>query len=427
MKRSAVWILLNRGPRFGRTVLGGTVFLLASAGLAPPAASSSDAFTLAARSDVATVEYYYSEAPVIPPRPVVFHSPSTAQVRVDSLGTSQGLASAPEPGPFTRELPDEMNGVTEGQVQLPPYPFAVNSSYPTDPRQDVEAGPYRLHANSDQQSSYATSRTWLELEGTDEVTRSRADAVVSGQGEEGERIAEAAAWLDAVSFGKTLRILNVESHARLILSADGTQSALTTTNIGAITVNGVSVTLDQDGLSVDGSTAVPVRPETIAEQLRAAGIELRYLPAVEEEGSVHSAAIEMSFERQDPSGAKQQVVLTLGRVSVSGAASAAASLSPLERKPMTVGPAIPTQGAPPAPAVTFDDPFPEATADVDEERLGSSPSVEVASPPAPSASAIQPWRDGGYSSLFLTMGLAGVAALGSTRLLGLLGVRLRLA
>lgn len=418
--------------------------LIATVGWAPATASADasrgTSYTLTARSDVATIEYYRSDVPVIPPRPVLFHSPSTAQARLDSLGTSQALASAPEPGAFGREIPDETAGVSEGQIEPPRYPFAVRSSFPTEPDHEIEQGPYRLLATSDQHESTAHAQLLLAIEEAP-LTRSRADARVASTGDAHDRVAEATAWLDLLAVGDVLRISDVRSSARLSLDAEGTPSTATSTTVGAITVNGIAVTLDEEGIALNDDPIAPIDSDALAGQLRAAGIQLRYLPAVEESDFVLSAAIEVSLAEEDSAGATQELVITLGRVSATGTASAASftGVTDLPEVAEEAPPRVedPSPAPVPAPAVP-DDPTEVATP-LSMGAGGTTGSGPEPSPPPPvvaaapddqappGALARQAPTGGVYTSLFLTVALAGLAATVSARLLGVLGVRLRLA
>src|SRR5262245_57583003 len=95
----------------GLALLTATGVIGGNAGAAGPDAG----FTLEARADPMALQVVGSEAPVVPGGEVVYATPSSAQARADSLGSSRAFASAPYAGDFFTTLPGTVNGVSGGK------------------------------------------------------------------------------------------------------------------------------------------------------------------------------------------------------------------------------------------------------------------------------------------------------------------------
>src|ERR1700730_17212281 len=95
----------------------------------------------------------------------------TAQVAVDSIGTSTGYAAFPDPGQFVVSVPGLVVGVLAGGVgPVPPialpsppnYPFFVQSDASNTPEASVGSGPWALSASSESGSSKANATAGLQ-------------------------------------------------------------------------------------------------------------------------------------------------------------------------------------------------------------------------------------------------------------------------
>jgi len=119
----------------------------------------------------------------------------TAQARIDSVGGSNGFASAPYPGQTVVTGPGTF-AIATG-IQFPGYyPWYTASSYPAKPKNKVEQGPIALDTTSDPQASHSNAR----LGAPEGSGRTVADAAVS-RADNGTVTAVATTYADLVKVG----------------------------------------------------------------------------------------------------------------------------------------------------------------------------------------------------------------------------------
>jgi len=402
-------------------------------------------FSVSARSDVASVEYVDPQAPVVPGGQVLFATPASAQAVLDSLGASQAFAGAPYPGDFAVNFPNTVNGLAN--AGLPDYPFYVSSAYPAAPEAQRRVGVNDLSARSGPDSSVGEAQTGL-ITGNPSVAAAvgRAQATRQADGV----LAEATSAVDGLAIGTTLRLGRISTLARLTVRPGTPPVKETAMSIASVTIAGQTVGLTEKGLVVTDKTMAPALDvNALNEVLSRAGIELRYVPAVETPSSITSASLRITWTNDVPGRGPVRSTLTLGQVRVSAEAEAAPPLdlpgvgSPAGATDAGLSPS-PVDGETPfaAPASTAAAtvtgtpaaaPIPEPSV---EQTVGPAIGPDEAGSQEQSASAPPlSTADGNHvaqivtalpaadsSTLYLTLVAAGVVAVALSRFLGRLAV-----
>jgi len=399
-------------------------------------------FSVSARSDVASVEYVDPQAPVVPGGQVLFATPASAQAVLDSLGASQAFAGAPYPGDFAVNFPNTVNGLAN--AGLPDYPFYVSSAYPAAPEAQRRVGVNALSARSGPSSSVGEAQTGL-ITGNPSVAAAvgRAQATRQADGV----LAEATSSVDGLAIGTTLRLGRISTLARLTVRPGSPPVKETAVSVASVTIAGQMVGLTERGLVVtDKAVAPPLDVSALNQVLARAGIELRYVPAVETPSSITSASLRITWTTDVPGRGPVRSTLTLGQVRVSAEAQSAPPLdlpqvtsstgtadtalpppSANDPSPVSTGAtaaavaAGPTAAPAPEPAA-----HPDAEAAINpgetgnrEESASAPPSPGPAGEVAPIVTAL-PAADS--SGLYLTLIAAGGLAVVLSRLLGWLAV-----
>ncbi|HVW32796.1 MAG TPA: hypothetical protein VHL53_09690, partial [Acidimicrobiia bacterium] len=271
-------------------------------------------YRLLARADVASVAVTDPDAPAVPDGQVAYFSPGTTQAVMNSLGSSDAMASAPYPGDVVANLPPTLNGLIAGQApSLPDYPFIVTSSHPTRPNAARDIGPYRLEASSDARASAATAR--LGVSAGDAVLGRVEPSSQVGR-TDGTGVAVARNHVSGISIGSVLKIASVDAEASIRTPAQGTPERASTLRIEGMSVGGVAVTLSDQGLSVAGSVVTAPGAPPVDKVLEQAGITVRYLPASTTDTAVTSAAMAVTSRVAVPGKSPVTVTVTLGAVRV---------------------------------------------------------------------------------------------------------------
>jgi hypothetical protein len=226
----------------------------------------------------------------------------TAQVAVDSIGTSTGYAAFPDPGQFAVSIPGLAVGLLAGGVAgLPPiklpsppnYPFYVATDASNTPEQSVGSGPLALSASSEQGSGKAQATTGFQtgLAGNAALVTSGASLSPSSNG---GVVAKATADLQGLTVGP-LMLGEVKSVATETLDASGAVTPSTSLEIAGLRVGGVPVELAPQGLVAGGATyPVPIN-QTLNGLLKASGITMQVVSAQQFPGRVVAPALQVTF------------------------------------------------------------------------------------------------------------------------------------
>lgn len=240
----------------------------------------------------------------------------TAQVAVDSIGTSVGYAAFPDPGKFFVSVPGLAVGLLAGGAgglppldlpSLPGYPFYVASDPDTAPEVSVGSGPYRLAASSTPQASEASATAGLETDvGNAALASSTASVAPSASG---GVVAKATARLQGLSVGP-LTIGQVSSTATQTMDEGGTITPSTDLEIAGMRVGNVPVALTPKGFVAGGETTPVAVNSSLADMLKGTGITVELVAPQNFPDRVVAPAIRISFPFAIP-GAKDSGTATM--------------------------------------------------------------------------------------------------------------------
>jgi hypothetical protein len=310
------------------------LFVLASSSGAAPT-TPSQAFTASSSASGVLVDLTIPGAP-LDDNPVNGGGP-TAQVMVNTIGTSTGYAAFPDPGPLVVSIPGLIAGLLGlGLAGLPPipipslpaYPFDVNSDANSNPDATLGSGPYRLSAHSTATSSNAAASAGLQtgLSGNASLTTSTASVTTTSSG---SVVDTATSDLQALSIGP-LVIGEIKSTATETLTSDGSISPSTNISIGGLQIGGIPIALNTQGLVSPGPTeALPIN-STLASLLGASGIRVTLVAAQKFANTVESPAVVITvpFNSKGLVGTGSgTLVVTIGAASATMAGSATPAAS----------------------------------------------------------------------------------------------------
>jgi hypothetical protein len=297
-----------------------------------------------------------------------------AQAGVNGLGVSTGYAAYPDPGELVLTGPGLVAGASGGAVSFPPFPMAVQTSWPAAPDDRIGEDPYLVEAHSRAHESTALARSGHGESATGQV-EAAARAALDGD----VTVAHATSAANAVAIGP-LRIgsLVAEATARVV---PGQEPELTTAfHVSGIEVDGAPVGLTPAGLVVAG-TAIPLPDSDPARAaLAEAGIDLQYLTVAAEGSTARSGGLQVTVRQ----------VLSEG---VPGAIPA----GQVVEYRIVLGQAVATAGATPAVPAPTEAPVELPAAPAIAEPAAHPPAAGstspglvpgAASPPAPAASTL---------------------------------------
>ena len=260
----------------------------------------------------------------------------TAQVVVESAGTSQGYAAVPDPGPIVIGGPSLAAGVLAGGVPgvLPPtqppapppsYPFYVSSDAGSAPEANLSHGPVQMSAASTPGASKASASAGLQAPGAANAGLATSTAEIAPSG--GTVVAKALSRAEGLTVGP-LTIGAVTSVATQTLDASGKVTPSTQLQIDGVTVNGQSFGLSPEGFGGGGSTTpVPLNP-ALESVLKGSGISVRLVAQQTYPNRVVAPALEvtMPFDSGPIPGGQYQGTITLTMGSASATMTPAAGL-----------------------------------------------------------------------------------------------------
>lgn len=240
----------------------------------------------------------------------------TAQAMLDSLGESTAFSSLPYPGATGVAFPGLV--ATLSGKSVPSYPFYVESQNPSRPTVTVRQPGYLMHAESTAERSAAQTEAGATTTTGDEfgsVATAAVDVVggtVTSLGEARSRLA-----IGAFSLNGAL------SRAVVTVASDGKVTKESLFEAGTLHLGTLSVGVTDEGLVV-GPEGAPLDPARAVEQaVTAAGVTVRFLPAVETADSVLSSGLEISVERplEGLGNAKGAISYIVGRSFAQAAAA----------------------------------------------------------------------------------------------------------
>jgi hypothetical protein len=220
----------------------------------------------------------------------------TAQVAVDSIGSSTGYAAFPDPGGLAISAPGLIAGLVtspHGLPSPPNYPFYVSSDVNGPAEVSQGSGPYQLSASSQSGLSKAQATTGFQtgLAGNAALLTSTASLSPSDRG---GVVAKATADLQGLTVGP-MAVGEVKSVATETMDSSGTVTPSTTLEIAGLRVGGVPVELAPQGFVAGGATyPVPIN-DTLNSLLKSSGITMQFVAAQTFPDRVVAPALQITF------------------------------------------------------------------------------------------------------------------------------------
>ena len=269
----------------------------------------------------------------------------TAQVVVESAGTSQGYAAVPDPGPIVIGGPALAAGVLAGGVPgvLPPtqppapppaYPFYVSSDAGSTPEANFSQGPVQMSAASTPGASKASASAGVLAPGGVNAGLATSKAEIAPSG--GTVVAKAVTRAEGLTIGP-LTIGAVTSVATQTLDASGKVTPSTQLQIDGVAVNGQSFGLSPEGFGGGGSTTPVPLNQTLESVLKASGISVRFVAPQTYPNRVVAPALEvtMPFNSGEIPGGQYKGTITLTMGFASAAMTPAPGLGTSLTEPIT--------------------------------------------------------------------------------------------
>ncbi|MEY2569887.1 MAG: hypothetical protein QOE63_237, partial [Acidimicrobiaceae bacterium] len=345
--------------------------------------------------------------------------PSTAQASLDQF-SSTAFAAAPYPGDLIASLPTTINGLGAGSLPpAPAYPFIVSSDAAVTPSAKQEVGPYSISADSTDLSSIADAHIGLQST-SPQVVAATAHSTVTRDATTNHLVADATTTVEPVRINDLLALGEIRTTAHVEYDPNDPSGGViksTSTSVGTITIAGIELGLTDKGLSLAGTSLLPIDISVLTNLLAPTGFTIGYIPAEETDTSISSAAVQLTYKGTFPSPFLDTTVrFPLGRATVSALPGNLPKVAPLVAAPV-VAPAASGSGGGSTPVGSGAAPTvgtPVATAPVED----TSPSITSTFVPGPLA-------DLGRFYLILVGG--ALVALTSSRLTQWTAFRLRLA
>ncbi|MEW6475797.1 MAG: hypothetical protein AB1679_26375 [Actinomycetota bacterium] len=382
-----------------------------------------------------------------------------SQAVIDGLGNSHAFASLPYPGDLAISGPGLLAGLT-GLPSPPPYPFYVNSSYPTKPEGKLAQPGYELTATSGEASSESSAITG-GASGDSAVGRTVTRSLANRDPATGAVTAQATGTADVINIGGVLRIGQVDALARVTRSPGQEPVRQAAFTINGVTIAGQTVGFSDKGFTLAGTTTPIPAGNPLTEALKQAKINVQYIARVDNPDGVVSPGLVITQEQQMPSGPMVVLRYVFGRMAASATLSGSStsigsdlpvgSTGPAE--PVVEGGSSPTPELPPpsTPSFVSDTPMTDfdsgtvadtstgygfATTDLSVPPVTDTGGEAVADTPAPSPSpggevqlatpiAQQPAMRVDTLSIYVILVVGALVALAGGLLLRLVGVKLK--
>jgi len=312
----------GRRTALGAVVVGGLA-ALALAG-APTARAQAVSNTFSANIDASGVHIHVS-GQGLPAANVIEVAPWAALARLDNT-QSLGQAGVPYLGDFITPLIGTVNGLGGGGANLPPLPTLpgyVSSAFPNNPSGSQENAGYLISSESSEREVTSRVQVGLPPVGVEGNSTIFATARAEFDAEAGVLTALGESGLEGLNFGGVVRIGNVSSSVRVVDDGEAEPQVDFSTDIGLVTVLGIPIGIDEDGVSVLGTSIPLLQPadQVVNDALESLGLSLRMLPAqtlVDEETgrveAVATGALQIGFAAEFPTVGLTRVQLTIGRV-----------------------------------------------------------------------------------------------------------------
>jgi hypothetical protein len=312
-----------------RLLFAAAAALIAITGLGVPTAAAdtpSGSFTTLARADAFRVAVNSTSFAV---SDITDTSGPTAQAKLDSVGDSEGFAAFPYPGDTATTTPGLITSIVASSAglpppQLPPYPLVANSQSPGQPDGNVTQGPISMAAHSSQQSSTGHASGAGADSGGNTLGKAVADSAVKVD-DAGKLSSDASSTLESITIGGILRIGAMTASAHSEASPDGKPTTASSFRTEGVTIAGTPVGISDQGLVLAGSTQPLPDTSSLAQALKAAGIEVRPLKPMTQGGSMSSGGLFITAVQALPTGNTVTLTYTFGVVHAESSGQASPS------------------------------------------------------------------------------------------------------
>lgn len=312
-RRSKSW----RAARLAGAVGGAALLVLAvPAAIGTPSASAKvGVYTLVASADTASYEQNAEKAPLVAPQ-VLFVSPGSVGIELNSYGDSKGFAGAPFFGATIEGAGGLANGLGQGRIPpLPPtLPGYVTSSHPVAPASTASNGPYTLRAESTERSSSATAGI-AGVSGQPKFLATTAHALGSFDSLTGALTASAESIVEPFEIGSLVTVGKVRSFAQMVLDQNGKLVPSSAFDVGTFTVAGVKLGLTDQGLQASDQSATPVTLDQLNAALAPSGISVKFISGSTSPTSVVSDGLQITMAHEVPVEGDTSETFTLGHAS----------------------------------------------------------------------------------------------------------------
>jgi hypothetical protein len=294
-----------------RSITVMAVFGLVAAAIGWSPAGATDITSFDARAQAEGFRFTFGAPGFVAVETFIDGGGPVAQFVLDGLGNSQSFASLPYPSDNAISGPGLIAGLT-GLPSPPPYPFYVNSSYPTQEKAEFAQPGINLLATSNEATTEGTATSGgggggSSIGATTAHTSSRRDA------DTGSVIAEASVTADMINVGGTLKILSGSVTAKMSRPAGGDPARSSSFRLDGVSIAGQAVGFNEKGFVFAGSGA-PIPPDNpLMQALRQAGIDVRYLAATSDDNSIISPGLVITQKAQFPGSPTMIFTYVLGR------------------------------------------------------------------------------------------------------------------
>ncbi len=301
------------------------------AGLASPSRAALG-FSATASAYGSRMQLTVTQAPLVPE--LIDAGGPTADVALDSLGTSRSLAAYPYPGKLLLSLPglvagigpqaatllsglpevvlgatpipipseltallnqidipyDQLTPYFEMAPPLPPYPFAAQADS-TTPHHRVDLGIGSLEAVADPDAATAVASAEPGAGGVSAVpVRATSSVKVDGDAV----VAEARSVVGGLRLGP-VQLGSIESSARMEMAPDGTVTPTSEFVVRGLQIGALTVDLTAEGFSVGGVPVPAPIAATLKQALAGAGLQLHVLREETTDTGVVSGALQLTY------------------------------------------------------------------------------------------------------------------------------------
>lgn len=395
-------------------------------GAVPTATAQEVSNTYFANIDASGVHYHVS-GQGLPGAQLIEVSPWAALGRIDNT-QSLGQAGVPYLGDFITPLIGTVNGLGGGGTNLPPLPTApgyVASSFPNDPSASQENAGFFIASESEQRSVTSRVQVGAPPVGTDGNSSIFATAHAEFDAGGSVLTAMAESGAEALNLGGVVRIGNISSSVHVVDDGQQEPQIEYSTDIGAVTVLGIPVGIDENGVSALGDSIPLLEPaeRVVNDALQSLGVSLRIVPAVtvldEETGRVESvttAALQIGFAAEIPSIGLTQVRLTIGQVFMQFLNRPFPERPAPAPRPASPGPSS-VEGSPSTPAPATRSPAAPSAPPSGVNAAAPSPASAQATDTGPIRVASGLPDSTSFRGIYLILVLAGFAMVGPATLL----------